>query len=175
MDNVAQAIREFVENSLGVNPIEMLIQIGSTIVLFLVVRFTFWHHITDYLERRKQTMNEEYEQAELANKDAARLKTEAADELHEIRQSAKDLYDEAKQRGEDERKTIVDKAKQEAKRLVDNAHDEIQSELDKARAELNNEIVEVASLMAAKIIRREIDPKQHQDLIDEAASEVADS
>ncbi len=179
IQSFVQESLEFIIEVFGGNSQEALqqvgIQIASTVLLFLVVRFFFWNKVTDYLEQRKQMMKDEYDQAQQANQDASRLKAEAADELHEIRQSAKDLYDEAKQRGEDERKTIVDGAKEEAKRLIDNAHGEIQSELDKARAELNNEIVEVASLMAAKIIKREIDPKQHQDLIDEAADEVADS
>lgn len=173
MENVANAIREFVNDSLGVNPLEMVIQIASTLLLFLVVKFFFWNNITDYLEKRKHAMNEEYDQAKLANEDAQTLKVQADEELLEIRQSAKGLFDDAKGRGEQERKVIVEKAKQEANKLVENAHLEINSEIEKAKTSINDEIVSVATLMAEKIIKKEIDEKKHKDLINEVTKEVA--
>jgi len=175
MDNVAEAIRQFVNNSLGVNPIEMAIQIASTIVLFLVVKFFFWNHITDYLEKRKEAMNEEYTKAELASSKAGELQSQAETELQDIRQSAKGLYEEAKERGELERKNIVTKAKTEAERLVENAHAEMEQELIKVKNDINNEIVLVATLMAEKIIQKEIDPKKHKDLLKEVSREVRSS
>lgn len=175
MDNVAEAIREFVNNSLGVNLIEMVIQISSTILLFLVVKFFFWNHVTDYLEGRKEAMNEEYNKAQLASKEAKELQVEAETKLHDIRQSAKTLYDEAKERGELERKNIVEQAKTEAERLVQNAHVEIEQELEKVKLDINNEIVTVATLMAEKIIQKEIDPKKHKDLIKSVTREVQSS
>lgn len=175
MDNVAEAIREFVNSSLGVNPLEMVIQIASTLVLFLVVKFFFWNHVTDFLEKRKEAMNEEYNKAQLASTNAEVLQKKAESELQEIRLSAKGLYDEAKERGEQERKNIVSKAKEEATRLVDNAHEEIEQELEKVKTDINNEIVTVATLMAEKIIQKEIDPKKHKDLIKDVTREVQSS
>lgn len=173
MDNVAQSIRDFVENALGVNPIEMAIQIASTLVLFLIVKFTFWKHITHYLETRRETMAAEYDKASTASRDAVLVRTQAESELQDIRLSAKDLYEEAKQRGELERQSIVANAKDEAGRLMKNAQLEIESEVEKARGEINNEIVTVATMMAEKIIGREIDPSKHKELIDEVTAEVA--
>jgi len=175
MDNVAEAIREFVNNSLGVNLIEMVIQIASTIVLFLVVKFFFWNNITDYLEKRKETMNEEYDKAQLASSTASDLQVQAETELLEIRHSAKGLFEEAKERGELERKNIITKAKTDAERLVENAHIEIEQELEKVKTEINNEIVMVATLMAEKIIQKEIDPKKHKDLIKDVSRQVQSS
>ncbi len=173
MANVAQAIEEFVANSLGVNLIEMVIQISSTIVLFLVVKFFFWNHVTDFLEKRKAAMNEEFVKAKTANEEASKAKLQADAELHEIRQSAKGIYDEAKERGEQERKNIVSRAKQEADRLLENAQAEIENELEKARTDINNEIVSVATLMAEKIIEKELDPNKQKDIIERVTKEVS--
>jgi F-type H+-transporting ATPase subunit b len=172
MTEVARAIQEFVNNSLGVNLVEMVIQIASTVVLFLVVRFTLWHHITDYLDRRKAAMKEEYDTAKRTAQEAQQTKEQADQELHEIRQSAKTMYNEAKERGEAERQTIVQEAKQEATRLVEQAHEDIERDIEQAKSDINNEIVTVATMMAEKIIAREIDPKKHKDLIKDASQEV---
>lgn len=172
MDNVAKAIQEFVNNALGVNPIEMLIQIASTLLLFFIVKRYFWGNITEYLDKRKEAMNEEYEKANLASKEASLLKETAVTELQEIRANAKGLYDDAKNRGEEERKQIVEKARKEANKLVDNAHLEISSEIEKARKNMNDEIVSVATLMAEQIIKKELDEDMQKELIKEISKEV---
>lgn len=173
MDKVAQAISEFIENAINVNPIEMLVQVAATLLLFLVVRFFFWGNITEYLEKRKELMNSEIDEALSKNKEAEALKVQVEAELHEVRTNAKSIVDGAKVRGEEERQKIVGKAKQEADKVMLNARNELDSEVEKARANINDEIVSVATLMAEKIIKKEIDSEKHKDLIDEVTKEVA--
>lgn len=172
MDNVAKAITEFVNNALGVNPIEMVIQIASTLLLFFIVKRYFWTNITEYLDKRKDTMKEEYASALNASKEAEELKASAAKELQEIREGAKELQEDAITRGEEERKQIVTKARQEANKLVENARLEINSEVEKARKNMNDEIVSVATLMAEKIIKKELDDAMQKELIKEISKEV---
>lgn len=176
----AEKIRSFVEDALGltdgafgVDASEMLIQIASTIVLFLIVRFLFWNKVTEYLEGRKEAMKKEYEDAQQANQEAALKREEAAKELDEIRHSSKDVLDEARARGALERKEIIEKAKTDASKLVDDAHKEIESQIEKAKKDINDEIVSVATLMAESIIKKEIDEDKHKELIKEISKEVA--
>lgn len=172
MDNVAKAITEFVNNALGVNPIEMLIQIASTLLLYVVIKRYFWGNITEYLDKRKAAMSDEYSNAEAASKEAKELKEVAEIELKEIRESAKGLHDDAKNRGEEERKLIVEKARKEATKLVDNARLEIDSEVEKAKKKMNDEIVSVATLMAEQIIKKELDEDMQKELIKDISKEV---
>lgn len=171
---MGESIQAFVENALGitngvfgVNAKEMMIQIISTLLLFLVVRFFFWNKVTEYLESRKEAMRNEYSDAKEANEAAIEQRELAAGELQEIRVSAKGIFDEAKLRGETERKDILSKAKVSADKLVEEAHREISSNIEKARSNINDEIVSVATLMAGKIIKKEMNEQQHKDLIDE--------
>ena len=175
----AEKISNFVNDALGltdgafgVDGTEMLIQIGSTILLFLVVRFFFWNKVTDYLEGRKEAMKQEYLEAQTASLEAAKHKETAAAELIDIRKGAKDVFDEAKERGEVERKVILEKARDEANKLVNDAHVEIESQVEKARSSINEEIVSVATLMAEKIIEKELDDKEHKDMIKKISKEV---
>lgn len=172
---MGESIQSFVENALGitngvfgVNAKEMIIQIVSTLLLFLVVRFFFWNKVTDYLEARKEAMTNEYDEAKHANDEAIEKRELAKGELNEIRVSAKGIFEDAKLRGETERKDILEKAKLEADKLVVEAHQEISSNIEKARSSINDEIVSVATIMAAKIIKTEIDEKKHKELIEDA-------
>jgi F-type H+-transporting ATPase subunit b len=177
---MGEAIQSFVEDALGitngvfgVNAQEMLIQISSTIILFLVVRFFFWNKVTAYLEERKQAMITEYNDAKSANDEAKSMRDEAQGELELLKTRSKSLIDDAKVRGEDERKAILEKAKSEADNLVVEAQKEIESNIEKARSSINKEIVSVATLMAEKIIKKEIDESKHKELIKEVTKEVA--
>ncbi len=172
MDQVAEAIRIFVEEAIGVSFKDMAIQIASTLLLFLVIRYFFWNNITDYLEGRKKHMADEYTEAEKANLAAQELKEKAVNELTEIRVSAKGVIDEAKERGESERSKIVGNAKKEATVVIENARKEIDSEIEKARAKINDEIVSVAVLMAEKVIDKEIDESKRKELLEEVTNEV---
>ncbi len=175
MVNVARAIEEFVNQALGVNLIEMAVQIGSTVVLFLVVKHFFWNNITDYLDKRKAVMKEEYETAALAKEEALTLKTKAEKELKEIRLSAKNMYEEAKERGEEERKRIVVEAKEHAERLLAQTHKEIEQEWENAKIDMQHEILEVASLLAQKALKQELDGKTQERLISQISKEVGDA
>ena len=172
MENVAEAIRLFIDRAIGVSPKEMIIQIASTLLLFLVVRYFFWNNITDYLEERKKHMADEYDEANKANLEAQSLKEQAVGELTEIRVSAKGIIDDAKERGEVERSEIVGNAKNEANIVMDNARKEIDSEIEKARTSINDEIVSVAVLMAEKVIKKEIDESKHKEILKEVTKEV---
>jgi len=172
MDKVAQAISEFIDNAINVNPIEMLIQVLATLLLFLVIRYFFWGNITEYLDKRKELMASEIENAQTKSREAEAVKVQAENELSEVRLNAKGILDEAKNRGEEERSKIVDKAKLEADKVLKNAKSEIESEVEKARANINDEIVSVATLMAEKIIKKEIDASKHKELIDDITKEV---
>lgn len=172
MDNVADAIKSFIDDALGVSILEMGIQIASTLLLFVVVKHFFWNNITDYLERRRNAITDEYKEAEEANKNAALIKVQADEELNQIRLDAKGIFDEAKERGEIERSSIVKKAKSEAKSVIEDAQKEIDSEIEKARSRINDEIVNVASLIAKKVIDKEIDMDKHKELIKEITNEV---
>jgi len=177
---MGEAISSFVQDALGItdgvfgiNATEMLIQISATLILFLVVRFFFWNKVTDYLEGRKEAISQEYNDAKNANDEAIGMREEATAELNLIKSKSKSMIDDAKVRGEDERKAILTKAKSEADKMVVDAQKEIESNIDKARNSINEEIVSVATLMAEKIIGKEIDEKKYKDMIKKATKEVA--
>jgi len=164
IQDMMTAVSEAVEKALGASLLDMAIQIGATFILVLIVRFFFWNKITAFLDKRKAMMENELESAKQANQEALALQEKTTQEYHDLKAKSKDYLDKARQRGEEEREVIVGKAKDEAKNLLTQAEKEIAMEKKKAETDIRKEAVDLAALMAAKIIEKEIDGKAYQDL-----------
>jgi len=158
------AVSDAIEKALGASLLDMLIQIGATFVLVIIVKIFFWEKITGFLAKRKALMENELESARKANEDALALQEKTSQEYHDLKTMSKDYLEKARLRGEEEREVIVGKAKNEAQNLLAQAEKEIAMEKRKAETDIRKEAVDLAALMAAKIIEKEIDERSYQNL-----------
>lgn len=164
IDRLVSGVEAAVEQALGINLLDMVVQILATIILMIIVKKFFWGRITEFLEKRRKFMETEMTEAEQANKEALQLKETRDAELKEIRMKSKEYYENAKNRGEDEKNRIINHAKKEADTIVNNGHKEIEHEVKKAKEELEKEVVSIASLMAEKVINKKVDEKDFLDV-----------
>ncbi len=164
IQDLMSAVKDAVEKAMGASLLDMAIQIGATFILVLIVKFFFWDKITAFLAKRKEMMENELTSAKQANEEALALQEKTTQEYHDLKAMSKDYLEKARLRGEEERDVIVGKAKDEAKNLLTQAEKEIAIEKKKAEADIRKEVVDLAALMATKIIEKEIDGKSYQDL-----------
>jgi F-type H+-transporting ATPase subunit b len=172
MTAVAEAIQRLVDIALGVDLVEMIIQIVATVILVIVVKLFFWNKVTAFLDQRREFINKEIEDATSKNEEANVLKTNVEETLSEAREEAKSIVDEAKKQGEEKKRSIVNDAKKDAETVKNNARRDIEQEVEVARNELRKEIVEIASLLSEKAIKNKLTKKVYDKLIDEAIDEV---
>jgi F-type H+-transporting ATPase subunit b len=163
-ERLVSGVEAAVEQALGVNLLDMIVQITATIILMIIVKKFFWGRITEFLQKRNQYMENELIEAETTNQEALQLKETREAELKEIRDKSKDYFENAKTRGEEEKKRIIDHAKKEADVILANGRKEIEAERNKAKIELEKEVVSIASLMAEKVIGKKIDEREFQDV-----------
>jgi F-type H+-transporting ATPase subunit b len=90
----------------------------------------------------------------------------------EAREKGNQIIERAKQKSYVEAEEILVKAKADAKNKVDQAEVEIAMQKIQAEAEIKKEIVDVAYLMAEKIVAKEIDKTKYNNLIDEFREKV---
>jgi len=164
LEKMVTAVEETVNQALGINLLDMIIQIAATIILILIVKKFFWGRITEFLDKRKAYMGTELSEAEKANEEAFNLKKTREKELKEIRKKSKDYFETAKTRGEEEKNRIINHAKKEAEVLMVNTQKEIEAEKKKAKQELKSEVVSIAALMTEKMINKKIDEKDFQNI-----------
>lgn len=164
IQEMIDGVSEVIENALGSSLLNIAIQVGATLLLVLVVKIFFWSRITEFIKKRQDIMDEEFASAKKANEEANALKEKTSKEYQDLKAKSKGYIDNAKLKGEEERNSIVSKARDEAKNILTQAEKEIELEKEKAKTDIQNEAVSLATMIASKIIEKELDEKKYQDL-----------
>ena len=117
-------------------------------------------------------MDEELFKAEALKLEAAQIKANADETYATLRNSVSKTLEDAKIRAQKEESEIIAKAKAEAQRLKLEAEKEVELEVQKAQDQIKKEIVTVATVLAEKIIQKEVDAKKYEQWVNEATNEV---
>ena len=147
--------------------ITLIAQLVATTVLFLVVRFKFWNVVTSFIDARKNAVQAELDKAENAKIEVEQATIESKELVQSARTTANNIIQQAK--------TLSEK---EAEKILNDAHEQIESDKAKAlreidqkeielRRNLQQEIVDVAYLLADKMVNKQMDEKQNQIIVDE--------
>ncbi len=168
-------INDALENSIGTTLIEMVIQLCSTLVIFLIVRFMIWNKVTEILEQRKQVVRDALKERDNALAEAEKIREEARNSKANMEKEAVRIIDNAKRRGQNEAEAIVNNANEVAKLKISNANEEIERMKINSEAEIKKEIVEVAYAMASKIVEKEVSKDKYDMSLDNFLKEAKES
>ena len=175
MQRLADAIQRLVDIALGVEALELFIQLAATVVLVIIVKVFFWDKVTGFIESRRDLMDRELTEAMEKNEEAKALKEEAESSFDRVKDEARKLLEEAKTRGEDTRRDIVAKAKDEAANIKKDAQKDLAQDIEVARSQLREEIVDIAMMLTEKVIAKKIDQATYERLLDDAIDTVRKS
>lgn len=151
---------------------EVGIQLVSTIILFLAVRFFLWKPITKILEDRRDAIDKELEEASLAKENSIQIEQELLAEKEKAKAEIKALISKAEHDANVQREAIINDAKEEAKRRLDNLENELVQEKANMESEIKKEIVDIAFQAAEKIVAKEIDREKYMDFINDFLEEA---
>ncbi len=160
-----EGLSEIVEKALGVNFWELLINLLATVILVLIVRFLFWNKVTAFLEKKKKNIQDEYKESGEIKKEAEAMKLEAEQVLSDSRAQAHDIIRTAEDTATKEKVRIIGEAKASAEEIVSNSKEEAKKEKELIIKEAKEEVVDLASLMAQKMISEEIDVSKYDDSV----------
>lgn len=148
---------------------------GQMISFGILVWFTMkfiWPPLNAAIESRQKTIADGLAAAERARQELKDADTRVADEIRKAREEATHIVERANQ----QYNQIVDKAKVDAvaegARQKAVAQAEIDSLSHQAREVLRQQVASLAVAGAEKILKREIDPARHRDLLDALAKEI---
>ena len=149
-----------------------------TVVIFLGVVFVLgrfaWPTILKGLQDRENFIHKALADAKHDRDEAeARLK-EYAERLTAARAEATKIVEEGRRDGEVVKHRIEDEAKQEAAKLIERAKREIGLAKDAAISELYAKAATLATSAAAQIVRKELNPKDHERLIQDSIAALGE-
>jgi F-type H+-transporting ATPase subunit b len=143
-------------------------------VAWLVMQFG-WPVILGAIEERQKKIADGLAAADRGQKDLDEAKAQALEIIKDARGKAAQIVDQASRRGNEVIEEAKGTASAEGERLLATARGEIATETARARGELRGEVARLAVAGAAQLLKREIDPKAHAQLLDELAARIATS
>lgn len=147
----------------------------AVFALFLIMSHLLFNPVRDMLEKRKQKIKDELDNAAADQKDAAKIKAEYEAKLKDINKEAEEILSEARKKALANENKIVAEAKEEATRIIQRANVDAELEKKKVVDEVKKEMVSIASVMAGKVVAASIDTSVQDGLIDETLKEIGES
>jgi F-type H+-transporting ATPase subunit b len=141
------------------------------IFIWFTAKF-IWPPLLRAIETRQKQIADGLAAAERGRQDLEQASKRAADVLREARGQAQEVLAQADRRASQ----LVEEAKAQAKvegdRIIAGAKAEIDREVFRAKEALRAQVAALAVQGAEKILRREVDPKAHADLLNAVAAEL---
>lgn len=138
---------------------------------YLVYRF-LWNPITNLLEERRKRVADGLAAAEHGQRERELAEKHAREVLREAKEQANEIIVNAQRRADE----IVEGAKGDARiesaRIVSSARSEIEQQMNLAREGLRREVVALAIEGAERVLRRKVDAKANNEVLEKLATEL---
>jgi len=146
----------------------------NTFLLLFGLKKLLFDKVNEVLEKRKQAISAEYENAAKSKEEAERAKTQYNELLSQSKSQADELIRAANVKAAKRSEEIIAQAKTEAEGITAKARAEIELETKKAKASMKDEIADLAVQVATKIVGREVKKDTHDQLITEFINTVGE-
>lgn len=146
----------------------------SMLVMFTFLSYLLFNPVRDFLKKRQDKIKEDIDTAKQAKEDAAALKADYDGKLREIEKEAEAILSEARQKALQNEAKIIDEAKEEASRIIERANRQAELEKKAAADDMKKEMIQIAALMAQKIVAQTVDTKIQDSLVEETLKEIGD-
>lgn len=146
----------------------------SMLVLFTALSYLLFNPVRDMLEKRRQRVVDDQETAKREKAEAIAFKEEYDLKLKQVEKEAEAILSEARKKAKQNEVKIVAEAKEEAARIMARANAEIELEKKRALDDVKQEMIEVAAMMAKKVVGASIDTNVQESLIDETLKEMGE-
>jgi F-type H+-transporting ATPase subunit b len=141
------------------------------IFIWFTAKFV-WPPLLRAIEARQKQIADGLAAAERGRKDLELASKRAEDIVGRARERSQEILAQAEKRAAQIVEEAKGQAKTEGDRIIAGAKAEIDREVFRAKEALRTQVAVLAVQGAEKILRREVDPKAHADLLNAVAAEL---
>lgn len=160
---------------ISVNIWSILISLANLVIIFLLLKKLLFKPVKKTLAARQAQVDKIYDDAAAAKQTAEADRAEYEQKLADVKSEAEEILTDARERADRMSEEIIGDAKDKAQAKLERAEEEIAQEKKKAMTELKDDVSALSVDIAEKLLGREIDEKDHAELIDKFISEVDDN
>jgi F-type H+-transporting ATPase subunit b len=141
-------------------------------LLLFVLRKLAWKPWLEATQRREQSIQQALLEAQRARDEAQRLRVQLQHEMDGAAEKVRQIMDEARADAQRAAEEMLGKARAEIQKERERLHREIGMARDQALQEIWNQTAQLATLVSAKAIRRQLSLDDHRRLVDDAIAEL---
>jgi F-type H+-transporting ATPase subunit b len=152
--------------------VTLLAQMIAFGLLIWFVNKVMWGPLTGIMEARQKRIADGLAAAEKGKHEEELAKKKAVDVIKEAKVQAADIVAQGQKRASEIVEEAKETARTEGARIVTAANADIDREINQAREVLRVQVASIAVAGAEKVLKREIDPKSHDALLNDLAAEI---
>ncbi len=152
----------------------MVFQMISILILFVTLTYILYEPVRKVLDDRKQRIASDVADAKWQKAEAEKCKAEYEGKLKKIEEEADILLSEARKKALAKEREILANAKTEAGKILTQAKRDVRLEENRAKEELKGQMIEVATLMAGKIITFSLNEEDRANLVQDTIKEMGE-
>ncbi|MBR5454143.1 MAG: F0F1 ATP synthase subunit B [Clostridia bacterium] len=159
---------------ISVNLWQILISLANLVILFFMLKKFLYKPVKKVLAERQAEIDSGYAAAAEAEKSAVADRDAWAEKIKTAETEAQVIIKNATDKANENSDRIVSDAKDKARDIIRRAEAEADLEYKKAQDDIKQEIVVVSTVLTEKMLEREIDEKDHRELIEAFISNIGD-
>lgn len=145
--------------------------INFLILLFVLYRFAY-KPILSLMHKREKKIEDSLKNADKIQKELVDLEEKKAKEIQEARIKSQAIIDQASKSGDKLKEELKAEAKKESEEIVKKAKEEIEIAKNKMVSDAKKEVAEMVVSVSEKIIKKNLDDKANQALIEDTIKEI---
>jgi len=159
---------------LGINLGYLLSQIVNFVLLLVILRMILYKPIVNMLDRRREKITTDLQEADKARSQAEAAKQEYEKQLDEAREERRSILAQATEQAEKMKEDILAEARAEAQEVVAKTEEDVEALRRQTLVGAQDQIVDLAMAAAGKVVGESLDEQAHRRLIQEFIAEVGD-
>ena len=160
---------------LSINVVSIIWVIVNLIVVYVFFRKLFYKRVKAVMDKRKQLLNSQFEDAKKKNLEADKRKEQYEASLQGAHDESMRIIEDAKVRGENLYQKKIREAEAASGDILRKANETIAAEREKARRDAQAEITGLAMAAAAKIISSASNQETDSDLYNQFLTKAGDT
>lgn len=148
----------------------------ATVVIFLlllvVLRAFAWKPLLESLQQRERSIREDLDSAAAEREKAEKMLADYEQRLSDVQQQVEQMLRDGRDQADQTSRQLLEEARDQAQKIKDQARVEITSAKDEAVRELYERVADISTLVASRILERELTPEDHRTLIERSLEQI---
>lgn len=153
----------------------MIITAIVLLILYLLLKKLLYKPVSRFMKKRSDLIQAEIDDAKSMKEEAKFIKENQEKIINEAHMESKRIIEDAKKISDEIKDNIILEAKKEAKEIIRKAEKEAEKQKAEALEDMKNQSVDLAVLIASKVMEEQLNVDKQNLLIDKFVDQVGAS